>query len=51
MNRIIFSILSFFVFVFVFVLGANAQVVKTDADTAYYMTIDEANYDSLRNTF
>lgn len=30
---------------------ANAQVAPTGADTAYLMTIDEANYDSLLNNF
>lgn len=52
MNRI----LSFFLFLPLFFLvvaaiPADAQVVRSGADTAYLMTVDEANYDSLLNNF
>lgn len=51
MNRIYYSFLFFFVFFYVLVNDSRSQVVSGGADTAYFMTIDEANYDSLLNNF
>lgn len=52
MNRIFSCLLVLpLLFLFAAVLPANAQVVRSGADTAYFMTIDEANFDSLLNTF
>lgn len=52
MNR--FSSCLFLLPLFLLLFGvkpAHAQVVQSGADTAYFMTIDQANFDSLLNTF
>lgn len=52
MNRIYSCfLLVFLFFLFVAVSPVQSQVVKVGADTAYLMTIDEANFDSLLNNF
>ena len=52
MTRILSCILFLpLLFLLVSIFPAQAQVAHGGADTAYFMTIDEANYDSLLNNF
>ncbi|MBQ6956197.1 MAG: transglycosylase SLT domain-containing protein [Bacteroidales bacterium] len=52
MNHILHRLLPMPLFVLLLsVCPVHAQVVPDGADTAYLMTVDEANYDSLLNTF